>query len=92
MGVLFLGIATKEHFGEGEEAFTTDTFVAKTKFSVRATGKAVVLRGRLIAREVFGIGVLLCGITTKEHFGEGEEDAFTSDTFVNRKGRLVVFF
>jgi hypothetical protein len=48
---------------------------------VRATGKAVVLLG-LIARDIFGMGVILLGITTgmKEHFGKGEE-ASTTDTF-----------
>jgi hypothetical protein len=59
---------------------------------VRATGKAVVLLG-LIAREIFGMGVILLRITTgmKEHVGKGEE-ASTSDTFVAKKGRLVVVF
>ena len=57
-----------------------------------ATGKAVVLLG-LIAREIFGIGVTFLGIMTKEHFGEGEEaSAFNTDTFVAKKGRLVVVF
>jgi hypothetical protein len=57
---------------------------------VRATGKALVLLG-LIAREIFGVGVILVGVTTgmKEHFGEGEE-ASTVDTCVAKKGRLVV--
>jgi hypothetical protein len=57
---------------------------------VSATGKAVVLLG-LIAREITGMGVILLGITTKECLGEGKE-AFTSDTFVAKKGRLVVVF
>jgi hypothetical protein len=54
--------------------------------------RAVVLLG-LIAREIFGMGVILLGITTgmKEHFGEGEE-ASTTDTFVAERGRLVVVF
>jgi hypothetical protein len=59
---------------------------------VRARGKAVVLRG-LIAREIFGMGVIILGstggITTKEHFGEGEE-ALSLDSFEAKRGRLDV--
>jgi hypothetical protein len=58
---------------------------------VRATGKAAVLLG-LIVSEIFGVGVILrLGITAKEHFGEGE-GVSTTDTFVAKKGRLVVVF
>jgi hypothetical protein len=44
-------------------------------------------------KRIFGMGVILLGITTgmKEHFGEGEE-ASTTDTFVAERGRLVVVF
>jgi hypothetical protein len=59
---------------------------------VRANGRAVVLRAGLIAREMFGVGVILllgAGITTKEHFGEGAE-AFAIESFVTNKGRLDI--